>query len=444
MYENKKIFILGMARSGFEVAKLLSKYNNEITITDMKEQNEEDVKVLKELGVNYIVTDKPEELLDNSYDVLVKNPGIIKSHKCVVKAKELNMKVVNEVEVAGYFLPDDVKIIGITGSNGKTTTTTLIYNILEKAGVSPHLGGNIGYPVSSLVERVKSNDILVLEISDHQLVDMHDFKTDISVLTNLYQNHLDFHENSYDNYKNTKKKIFNGHTSKEIAIINNGSEDSLKLTDDIPSTKITFSSDVESDICIKDGYIVYKDDKVINVNDIKLQGKHNYENAMCAIAVCKEFGVSNEIINDILTTFGGVEHRIEYVRTLNGRDFYNDSKSTNTDSTVIAVNSFKRPTILIMGGLDRGHSFDNLNEYMSNVKLVVCYGETKERINTWCQALGINCIVKDSLIDATNAAYDNSKENDIILLSPGCASWDQYKCFEDRGNEFKENVNKLN
>ena len=146
MYENKKIFILGMARSGFEVAKLLAKHNNEITITDMKEQNEEDVKVLKELGVTYIVTDKPDELLDDSYDVLVKNPGIIKSHKCVVKAKELGMKVINEVEVAGTFLPD-VRIVGITGSNGKTTTTTLIYNILEKAGLPVHLGGNIGYPV---------------------------------------------------------------------------------------------------------------------------------------------------------------------------------------------------------------------------------------------------------------------------------------------------------
>ena len=443
MYENKKIFILGMARSGFEVAKLLAKHNNEITITDMKEQNEEDVKVLKELGVTYIVTDKPDELLDDSYDVLVKNPGIIKSHKCVVKAKELGMKVINEVEVAGTFLPD-VRIVGITGSNGKTTTTTLIYNILEKAGLPVHLGGNIGYPVSSLVERVKENDILVLEISDHQLVDMYDFKTDISVLTNLYQNHLDFHENSYDNYKNTKKKIFNGHTDKELAIINNGNEDVLKLVNDIPSKKITFSSEVESDIYIKDDYIVYNDEKIININDIMLQGKHNYENAMCAIIVCKELGVSNDVINEVLTTFGGVEHRIEYVRTLNKRDFYNDSKSTNTDSTVIAVNSFKRPTILIMGGLDRGHSFDNLNEYMTNVKLVVCYGETKDRINEWCKSLNIKCIIKDNLIDATNTSYENSSEGDVILLSPGCASWDQYKCFEDRGNEFKETVNKLN
>lgn len=443
MYENKKIFILGMARSGFEVAKLLAKHNNEITITDMKEQNEEDVKVLKELGVTYIVTDKPDELLDDSYDVLVKNPGIIKSHKCVVKAKELGMKVINEVEVAGTFLPN-VRIVGITGSNGKTTTTTLIYNILEKAGLPVHLGGNIGYPVSSLVERVKENDILVLEISDHQLVDMYDFKTDISVLTNLYQNHLDFHENSYDNYKNTKKKIFNGHTDKEFAIINNGNEDVLKLVNDIPSKKITFSSEVESDIYIKDDYIVYNDEKIININDIMLQGKHNYENAMCAIIVCKELGVSNDVINEVLTTFGGVEHRIEYVRTLNKRDFYNDSKSTNTDSTVIAVNSFKRPTILIMGGLDRGHSFDNLNEYMTNVKLVVCYGETKDRINEWCKSLNIKCIIKDNLIDATNTSYENSSEGDVILLSPGCASWDQYKCFEDRGNEFKETVNKLN
>ena len=443
MLNNKYVFILGMARSGFEAAKILAN-DNTVLVTDMNEQNPEQVKILEDLGVKIEIVKDPIDLLDDTYDVMVKNPGIKYDHPTVVKAKELGIEVINEVELAYGYMNDNVNIIGVTGSNGKTTTTTLIYNILEKAGLPVHLGGNIGYPVSSLVERVKENDILVLEISDHQLVDMYDFKTDISVLTNLYQNHLDFHENSYDNYKNTKKKIFNGHTDRELAIINNGNEDVLKLVSDIPSKKITFSSDVESDIYIKDDYIVYNNEKIININDIMLQGKHNYENAMCAIIVCKELGVSNDVINEVLTTFGGVEHRIEYVRTLNKRDFYNDSKSTNTDSTVIAVNSFKRPTILIMGGLDRGHSFDNLNEYMNNVKLVVCYGETKERISEWCKSLNIKCIIKDNLIDATNTSYEYSSEGDVILLSPGCASWDQYKCFEDRGNEFKETVNKLN
>jgi len=441
MYNDKKIFILGMARSGYEVAKLLSKYNNDITITDMKEQDPTQVTELINLDVKYIITNSPEDLLDNTFDVLIKNPGIIKTHPCVVKAKELNIKVVNELEVAYTFLPK-VKIVGITGSNGKTTTTTLIYEILKKGGIPVHLGGNIGFPLSSLVDKVKIGDTLVIEISDHQLIDMYDFKTDISVLTNLYQNHLDFH-GSYDAYKATKKKIFNNHTKKDIAIINKGSNESLELTKDIISNKTYFSAAIKCECCIDGDYIVYNDEKIINTKDIKLQGVHNYENIMCAIIVAKKYNISNEIINSILTTFGGVEHRIEFVRTYKERDFYNDSKSTNVDSTIIALDSFKRPTILIMGGLDRGHLFDDLRGHIKNVKLVICYGETKDRIKLWCDENNIKCIVKNTLIEATNEAWHISKEKDIILLSPACASWDQYKRFEDRGDEFKAVVNNI-
>lgn len=441
MYNDKKILILGMARSGYEAAKLLSKYGNDITITDMKEQDPKQVSELIDLGVKYIITDKPESLLDNTYNLLVKNPGIIKTHPCVVKARELNIEVINELEVAYSFLPK-VKIVGITGSNGKTTTTTIVYNILKKAGISAYLGGNIGYPLSSLVGTVKDGDTLVLEISDHQLTDMYNFKTDISVLTNLYQNHLDFH-GSYDIYKEMKKRIYNHHTKNEIAIINMGSSDSLELTKDIKSTKIYFSANIKCDCYLEDNYIVYKDEKIICLDDIKMQGLHNYENAMCAIMVVKEFGVSNDIIKSILLTFGGVEHRMEYVRTYKERDFYNDSKSTNVDSTIIALNSFNRPTILIMGGLDRGHSFDDLKGHIQNVKLVICYGETKERIYSWCKENGIECIITNSLIEATNEAWNKSKEKDIILLSPACASWDQYERFEDRGDEFKNEVYRI-
>ncbi len=441
MYKDKKILILGMARSGYEVAKLLSKHYNDITITDMKEQDPNQVAELISLGIKYVITSSPEDLLDDTFDVLVKNPGIIKTHKCVVKAKELNIKVINELEVAYTFLPE-VKIVGITGSNGKTTTTTLIYEMLKKGGVRAHLGGNIGYPLSSLVDSVKVGDTLVLEISDHQLIDMYDFKTDISVLTNLYQNHLDFH-GSYDAYKATKKKIFNNHTEKDIAILNKGSEESLELTKDIKSIKKYFSAKVKCECSLDGDYIVYNDEKIINTNDIKLQGVHNYENIMCAIMVVKEFNIPNEVINSILTTFGGVEHRIEFVRTYKERDFYNDSKSTNVDSTIIAVDSFKRPTILILGGLDRGHLFDDLKGHMQNVKLVICYGETKSRIKLWCDENNIECTVKDTLIESTEEAWRISKEKDIILLSPACASWDQFERFEDRGDEFKKTVNNL-
>ena len=320
MYENKKILVLGMARSGYEVCKLLANQNNDITITDMKEQDEKQVEELKSLGVKYIVTDEPEKLLDETFEVLVKNPGIRRDHKCVLKARALGINVVNEVEVAYSFLNKDVKIIAITGSNGKTTTTTMIYNILKKAGLKVHLGGNIGYPVSSLVEKTKKGDILCLEISDHQLVDMYEFKSDISILTNLYEVHLDFHEN-YGVYKNMKKKIFNGHTSKNIAFLNKGNTDVLNLTEDIKSSKVYFSSKVDADCMIKNDAIWYKGEEIISLYDVMLKGMHNYENIMCTIMAVKEFGVSNDVIYDVLNNFGGVEHRIEYVDTYNDVDF---------------------------------------------------------------------------------------------------------------------------
>jgi len=443
MIENKKVFILGMARSGYEVAKLLGKHNNDILITDMKEQNPDHVLELKELGVKYIISDKPEEMLTNDYDYLVKNPGIRKDHKCVLKAKELGIPVINEVEIAHFFFPKDIKIVAITGSNGKTTTTTLIYEILKKAFDNVHLGGNIGFPVASLVEKAKSGDILVLEISDHQLVDMYDFKTDVSVLTNLSQVHLDFHE-SYDVYKNTKKKIFNNHTSNELALLNYDNTDVYELTKDINSTKQYFSKDKELDCYIKDNYIYYKDEQIIHLGSIKIQGMHNYENIMCAIMVSKYFNVSNDIINNVLKEFKGVEHRLEFVTNIKGRDFYNDAKATNCDSTIIALKSFEKPTILLLGGLDRGHSFEVLNKYMSNVKNVVCYGETKNRIKEWCNNININCDIVETLEEATKKAYDLSENGDVILLSPACASWDQFQKFEDRGDKFKEVVGSLN
>ena len=191
---------------------------------------------------------------------------------------------------------------------------------------------------------------------------------------------------------------------------------------------------------IKNDAIYYKGEEIIKLKDIKLKGVHNYENIMCAIMAVKEFNVSNEIIFNYLNKFGGVEHRIEYVDTIDGVEYYNDSKATNVDSTIIAVDSFKNPTILLLGGLDRGHSFEPLKGHLDNVKLIISYGETKNRIKEFADSENIKCIVVDTLVEATHEAIKNAKENYTVLLSPACASWDQYKCFEDRGEEFKKEV----
>ena len=437
-----KIFVLGMARSGYEVSKYLSKYDNEIIVTDAKEQDEDKVKELERLGVKVVITDKPEELLDNTYDVVIKNPGIKYTNPLIVKADTLNIPVINEVEAASYFFPEGLQVIGVTGSNGKTTTTNLINEMLKKDGKKVIMAGNMGIPVCSVLNDLTSDTILLLEISIQQLCNMNHFKTNVSILTNLTPTHIDFLD-TYENYMNTKKRIFNNHTDKDIAILNLNNEDEINLTRDIKSHKIYFSSTSNTDICITDNYITYFGEKIIKLEDIKLQGTHNYENICCAIGAVKHYGVKNAAIIKVLEDFGGVEHRLEYVRTLNNVMYYNDSKATNTVSTTIALKAFNKPTILIMGVLDRGHSFEPLNDYMKNVKLVVCYGQTKERIEKWAEGLKISVKVFDNLHDATIAAAKKATAGDVVLLSPACASWDQYKCFEDRGTEYKKIVNGL-
>ena len=442
MYDNKKIFILGMARSGYEVAKLLSKYTDKILITDAKEQNPEHVQELQSLNVQYVVTDKPEELIDDSFDYMIKNPGINYKHECVKKAKELKIPVINEVEVSYNLIKDKARIIAITGSNGKTTTTTLIYEILKAAKKKVHLGGNIGIPLSGIVNDIKKDDILVCEISSHQLQDLKDFHPHIAVMTNLTEVHLDFFE-TYENYKEHKGRIFNNLVKDDIAILNYDDSDVMKLSEKVNSKKMYFSRKENVDSYLKDGVIYYKGKEVVKCEGIRIQGNHNYENIMASILAVKEFNVSDNTIREVLNNFCGVEHRLEFVTKLNERTFYNDSKATNVKSTTIALNSFKEPTILIMGGLDRGHSFEDLKPYLKNVTHIMCYGETKNRIKEFCDNLNIDCTVLETLEEATKGAYNISNPGDVILLSPACASWDQFDSFEDRGKEFKRVIDEL-
>ncbi len=441
MIYNQKILVLGMARSGIAVAKLLAPFQNDITITDLKPEKQAVTDELESLNIKVVITENQEDLVDSSYDLVIKNPAIIKSNKAVVKAKSLNIPVINELEASYTFLPKNVTVVGITGSNGKTTTTTMAYEMLKRSNKDVYLAGNIGTPLASIIKNVKEGSILVLEISDHQLCDMYNFKTNISVLTNLSQVHLDFHDNSYDNYKNTKKKIFNNHTALDIAILNKEDEDVLELTQNIPSSKLYFSSKEKADIYLEDDSIIYKGEKIVSTADIAVKGVHNYENIMVAILIAKQFNVSNDIIREFLKEFKGVEHRIEFVRTLHNRYFYNDSKATNNKSTIIALSAFKTPVILLMGGLDRNIPFDEIAPYLTNVTRIICFGQTKEKIAEFAKKNQKEVIVVDTLKEATNKAFETSEQGDTILLSPACASWDQFSDFETRGEEFKKIVN---
>ncbi len=439
MYENKKILILGAAKSGIAVAKLLANKNNDITLCDLNDLDEKVKNELESLNIKIIITKNQIDLIDESYDLIVKNPAIASVSPLIKKCHELNLRVENEMEVAYHYLPKNVKIIGVTGSNGKTTTTTIIYEMLKCCGFSVKLGGNIGYPLAEILPTIKENDIVLLEISDHQLCDLNSFKTDISVLTNICPTHLDYH-GTYEAYKKTKRKIFNNHTSNDIAIINLENEDALEESKDIPSKKLYFSSKNKTNAYLNSGNIIVNDKVVININDIKLKGIHNYENILAAYLVLSNFTKDFEKVVPFLKNFGGVEHRMEYVTKVNGVEYYNDSKSTNPTATITALKTFDSPINLILGGKDRNQDYHELDEYMSNVKKIYAIGQTTDKVYEYAKELNIPCSKDYTLKEALKNIKREAIENDIVLLSPGAASQDQYKRFEDRGKEFKENI----
>lgn len=445
MVNKNKAFVLGMAKSGVEAAKLLVSRGYEVVINDAKtEINTEMLRELQTLGVKVVLGGHPDNLFDDTFDMIVKNPGVSNNHKYVKKAQEINIPVINEIELAFRYFPRGVTTIGITGTNGKTTTTIIIYEILKKASRSVFLMGNIGYPVCSFIPNLKDGDIAVIEVSDHQLCNVIEFKTNISVLTNISEAHLDFH-GSYENYKNMKRRIFNHHSKDDLAILNLGNIEVLDLAMDIPSNKKYFSSmSTNKSICsVIDGYISYDKNKIIPLEDLKVKGNHNYENILAAVTVVKEFDVEDSIISSVLKNFGGVEHRLEYVKTIENIDFYNDSKATNIESTKVALSSINKPIVLLLGGLDRGQDFTELKDYLSKVKLIVAYGEAKARINNFAFNSDVSCKVVDTLKEATKYAFNSSRSGDVVLLSPACASWDQFEDYEVRGNMFKEYINNL-
>lgn len=444
MFKNNKILILGFARSGYEAAKILIERGNEVILNDSKKeelQDEEKIKELRDLGVTFIFGSHPDDLLDSSFDYLIKNPGVPIHHKYVLKARELGIEVINEVEMAYRLFPKNVKLIGITGTNGKTTTTSLTYAIVKKAfGDKAFLAGNIGFPLSSILTKLKEEDIVVMEVSCQQLENLSTFHPNIAVMTNLSPAHIDFF-GSYEIYKKVKAKLFKNQTEHDVAILNVENPDVLDETKRILSVKKFFSSENSINGCYLDGRdIYYYDRKILSRDDIKIAGIHNVENVMAAVMVAKELNISDEVIVDVVRNFKGVEHRLEYVDTVNGRKFYNDTEATNIKCTQIALSSFDEPTILILGGLERGQDFFELSDYLQHVKSIIAIGQCRERVVQFANMMDISVYSYEFLKDGFKKAYEVSKDGDVILLSPASASWDQYKECEIRGTEFKNFV----
>ena len=446
MFCKGKVLIIGLARSGLAAAQVLIKRENEVIINDIKEECLHDKKIideLKSLGVKLVLGTHPDNLVDKSINYVIKNPGIRDDHKLIRLAKELDIPVINEVELAYRLLPEGITLIGITGTNGKTTTTTLTYEIMHKAfGEKVHLAGNIGYPLCDILDKLKKNDIIVMEVSVQQSVNINKFHPHIGLITNYSPAHIDF-LGSYDNYKKTKAKMFYNQNEDDIAILNLNNDEVLNELKDIKSIKKYFSSTNKTNCYLKDNYIYYNDKKVIDTSIIKIPGMHNIENILGAISIAKEFNVSNDIINDVVSNFYGVEHRLEFVDEINGVRFYNDTEATNIKCAQIALSSFDKPTIIILGGLERGQNFDDLANYIKNVKAIIGIGECRERVREFGKKNGVPTYIHEYLKDGFNDIKSIMQSGDIVLLSPASASWDQYKECEVRGAEFKDLVGGL-
>lgn len=446
MFNNKKVLILGFARSGYDCAKLLVNRKNEVIITDNKEKEKLDIKKIEELeklGVKFILGNSDVSILDDTYDYLIKSPGVPIKHPFVLRANELNIEVVNEVEVAYLLLPKDITLISITGTNGKTTTTSLTYEIIKSAyPEKTHLVGNIGIPFTGLINDIKSGDIIVSEISCQQLANLEKFKPNIAVMTNLFPAHIDFF-GDFKTYKQVKTKLFKNQTKDDIAILNLENSDVLEETKNINSKKLYFSSKQKSDIYLKNNKIYYKNEEILDTSIMKIKGIHNIENVMCASIIAKELNVSNEIIKKVVSSFIGVEHRLEFSGEVNGVKYYNDTEATNIKCTQIALSSFDEPIILILGGLERGQDFNELKDYMKNVKAIIGIGECRERVKEFGNSLNIDTYIFEHLKEGFKKCVEVATDGDVVLLSPASASWDQYKQCEDRGDEFKKYVKEI-
>lgn len=442
MFRNKKIFILGFALSGYSTAKVVAK-DNEVVINDLnKNEDKEKVKELEKLGVKVVLGSHPDDLFDDSFDYLIKNPGVPLDHKYIKMAEKYKIPVINELELGYRLLDKKVHLIGITGSNGKTTTTTMIYDLLKlKYKDKVHLAGNIGYPLVNMLDDIKEGDYLVIETSCQQLTNLDKYHPEVAVLTNIFPAHLDFfkiYSDPYLAYTKDKIKIFKEQTKDDIAVINLGNDRSVKFTKDIKSNKLYFGrEDNKAKTYLKDNIIYYDNKKFIDTKDIFLKGEHNYENIMAALVVVKHYKVDDKIIIDYLKTFKGVPHRLEYITKIGDLTYYNDTEATNIDSTIKALKSFDEDICLFLGGLDRGQDFTLLKPYMKHVKEVITIGSARERVKEELKEF------KPKSYEHLKDAFKNiSLKKGIVLLSPASASWDQYKRCEVRGDEFKELVYK--
>lgn len=443
----KNVLLIGLAKTGVSTIKYLSKMGSNVVVNDIKtkEDLKEILEDLKEIeNIEYILGKHIENV--ENIDLVVVSPGVPLDLPFIKNIKE-KVEIIGEVELS-YRLSSLPKIIGITGTNGKTTTTSLVSSIFKEAKEDVFTVGNIGNPVIDTVDVATKESVLVTELSSFQLESIDTYKPHISAILNFSEDHLNRHH-TMEEYIKAKCNIYKNQDENDYLILN---YDDILVRNlrDTKAKKIYFSCD---SILEKGVYLDENEDIIINIdkkinlmnkNELKIKGKHNVQNAMAGIAISYIYGIDVSIIKNALKNFSGVEHRQELVKNINGITFINDSKATNPDSSIKAINSYEN-IILIAGGMDKENDFENLLENAKGrVKSLVLLGETAQKIKDLALKKGFDDVnIVANMKEAVSMSYEKANEGDIVLLSPACASWDMYKSFEVRGRDFKENVNSL-
>lgn len=437
------VLVLGLAKSGTSAANLLLASGKKVRINDLQAR-EEDEAVIKfqKLGAEVVLKEHPLSVLDD-IEIIVKNPGIPYDIPLIIEAENRGIPIITEIELASKLV--EGRLVGITGSNGKTTTTTIATQMLEQSNRPVQMAGNIGVVATEIAKGLKEDETFILELSSFQLLGTLTFKPNIAVLLNVYEAHLDYHK-TFENYQESKFNIFSKQAADDYLIYNADDKVVQEAVQRANSTLIPFSTKkkCQDGAWLDRTSIYFKNEKIVDRNDIALVGKHNLENILAAISIAKLSGATNEGIHTVLSTFTGVEHRLQFVSRLNDRLFYNDSKATNLLATQKALAAFEQPTIWLAGGLDRGNDFDDLLPYLKNVKAIVLFGETAFKLKELAEKARIkNVKMAKDMNEAVQIAYSLSAVKDVILLSPACASWDEYRTFEQRGDMFIEAVHTL-
>ncbi|AIQ60218.1 UDP-N-acetylmuramoyl-L-alanine--D-glutamate ligase [Paenibacillus borealis] len=468
LYRGEEVVVLGLAKSGVQVAKVLHERGAVVTVNDKKERDQSpEASELESLGISVICGGHPEGLIHEGVALVVKNPGIPYSVSPVQQALELGIEIVTEVEVAYHLCA--APMIGITGSNGKTTTTTWVGRMLEAAGMRPIVAGNIGTPLCQAAQEADADNWMVVELSSFQLKGTEAFRPKVAALLNVAETHLDYHGGMED-YVASKSKLFANQGPSDTAVLNWDDPVCRELIPYIKAGILPFSTTEElvQGIFVRPSFvpdteddlkrvIIYRDyteseTEIADVDSIGLPGRFNVENALAACGIAIAAGADPAVLGGVLASFRGVEHRLEYVADKAGAAYYNNSKATNSKATTMALGSFKKPVILIAGGLDRGSDYMELLPVLGgSVKALVALGETKDKLAAVAQLAGVKTIISVDngesaaavLQEAVREASALAEAGDVILLSPACASWDMFTSYEERGRIFKEAVHNL-